>query len=471
MCQACIARGLRIDDHDARSAGAALATAPEAASKAVTDERAILTTQQNGDDNWRWNAESPLGTGVVVTYSFARGGDLPAVTDGSKNAYGANGFSAFSAAQQAGFRAAAAEFVATAGIILVEVASGGMIDVYNAHNSSVGGWAWIPYVTSSYVSEVDLVIDYSGSLAKGGYGYYLLLHELGHAMGLAHPHEDGGDAFVLSSAVDSTASTVMSYNYMGGVTGLQHLDQDALQTLYGSPIASSTWTFAMEKGAIAASGGNGADTLSAARSAQNAVFDYVVRAGGGNDTVTGEAGDDFMRGDNGLDRLFGLGGNDHLRGGRHDDRIDGGSGGDVLNGGSGADQITGGSGNDSILGRTGWDTLSGDAGDDRIDGFWGRDVIDGGLGDDTIIGGRGHDTLTGGGGTDVFVFSANSKKDTITDFDASAEKLDFRGTGFDFTDVSLTAVSGGVLVEVGRVDITLQGVALGDIGADDFLFN
>lgn len=32
----------------------------------------------------------------------------------------------------------------------------------------------------------------SGGLQIGGYGYYTLLHEIGHGLGLAHPHDNGG---------------------------------------------------------------------------------------------------------------------------------------------------------------------------------------------------------------------------------------------------------------------------------------
>jgi len=35
-------------------------------------------------------------------------------------------------------------------------------------------------------------------LAVGGYGFTTILHELGHALGLGHPHDFGGDSHRLA---------------------------------------------------------------------------------------------------------------------------------------------------------------------------------------------------------------------------------------------------------------------------------
>ena len=63
----------------------------------------------------------------------------------------------------------------------------------------------------------------NGGLEVGGYGFYTLIHEFGHGLGLAHPHDTGGGSDVMPgvfSAFNSFGAfnlnqgifTVMSYN-------------------------------------------------------------------------------------------------------------------------------------------------------------------------------------------------------------------------------------------------------------------
>ena len=39
--------------------------------------------------------------------------------------------------------------------------------------------------------------DGGGGLERGGFGYVTIVHELGHGLGLAHPHDTGGGSTVL----------------------------------------------------------------------------------------------------------------------------------------------------------------------------------------------------------------------------------------------------------------------------------
>ena len=102
-----------------------------------------------------------------------------------------------------------------------------------------------------------------GYLDKGAYGYVTIIHELGHAMGLAHPHDGGGDADATkfpgvtsdnplgTHEMNQGIWTTMSYNdgwkghyseyYDYGWQGtLMALDIAALQKLYGVNTSTAT---------------------------------------------------------------------------------------------------------------------------------------------------------------------------------------------------------------------------------------
>ena len=74
-------------------------------------------------------------------------------------------------------------------------------------------------------------------------------------------------------------------------------------------------------------------------------------------------------------------------------------------------------------------TLTGSGLADKLTGGIGNDTLSGGAGNDTLIGGLGNDSLTGGAGTDYFLFNTvantTTNKDTITDFVAGTDKLQF----------------------------------------------
>jgi Ca2+-binding RTX toxin-like protein len=79
------------------------------------------------------------------------------------------------------------------------------------------------------------------------------------------------------------------------------------------------------------------------------------------------------------------------------------------------------SSNEVILGSTNADTLVGTSGNDIIIGNGGNDTITGGLGADTLTGGSGHVTFVYNSIAD----STPSSHDTITDFNASRDIINF----------------------------------------------
>lgn len=115
--------------------------------------------------------------------------------------------------------------------------------------------------------------------------------------------------------------------------------------------------------ALTATGGPGADILTAVNATATAVF----HGDEGDDTLHGGAQNDYLYGDDGRDHLYGGASFDLLSGGDGNDELfgqlggddeRGGNGRDLIDGGSGDDRLSGGRGRDALLGRTGADRLS-----------------------------------------------------------------------------------------------------------------
>ncbi len=472
MCVRCLAAKRLLDEcSDSKTSTESMAVGGPAAGSSgtvVSDERSILY-YLDGGDNFRWNSEDTLGSSILVTYSFGTGSDLPSVANAYDNPFDASSFSSFTEDQRNNFRLAASEFMAVSGIVLVEIESGADINVFNAHGTYVGGYADLPYVSGSYQSDVELVVDSSGDYDPGSYGYYTILHELGHAVGLDHTHEG---AYTLSSGIDSTANTVMSYNYDGSQQGLKSLDHAALQDIYGGTVMSTGWSLSHNgsKSRLDGSGTGAADSFALPSMVDGSGMATKIMGYGGNDAITGNNAMDILRGNSGNDYLNGQGGSDKLRGGSGADSLFGGSGSDFIHGGSGDDTLYGGAGNDDLIGASGSDDLYGEMGNDLLSGLLGDDALSGGMGNDTLNGGKGDDQLSGGSGADVFVFGASDDADTIIDFNTTMDIIRFVGTGASFADLTLTAVSGGTEVALGGTVIELDGVSIGSLGADQFDF-
>ncbi|WP_406854657.1 DUF4214 domain-containing protein [Alsobacter sp. KACC 23698] len=185
---------------------------------------------------------------------------------------------------------------------------------------------------------------------KGSQVFYMAMHEIGHALGLKHPHDDGGTGhptYAQVGAVDSPFLTVMSYGTPPGSTmaagwpatpGVNEVS--ALQYLYGA----NRWTAA----------GNTSYQLTA-----TSPFQTIYDAGGTDklDVSTFSTAfvldlrPGFLSGQASSARpCFGI-----SYGTVIEDAI-AGSGADTINGNDGPNRIQGGGGNDSIYGGPGIDT-------------------------------------------------------------------------------------------------------------------
>lgn len=292
----------------------------------------------------------------------------------------------------------------------------------------------------------------------------------------------GGDGWHINTELFDSAGqlTAIGDVFAGAIAdGVGGDDQqitgtDGDDTLYG------------EDGNDVLSGGDGDDRL------LGRADDDALYGGAGNDVLGGGGGNDLLIGAPGDDRLYGGPGGDTLSGGAGADRLLGKTGADVLHGGAGNDVAAGGDGHDRLFGGADGDRLYGGAGDDRLVGNAGPDVLRGGAGNDVLAGGGGNDrlfggtggdllrggpgndTLAGGDGADRFVFQPGGDKDTVLDFEAKVDLLDFRPFDFDsHSDVLDLARQNGpdVVVEFddGQV-VQLNSFSLALLGAEDILF-
>jgi Ca2+-binding RTX toxin-like protein len=106
-----------------------------------------------------------------------------------------------------------------------------------------------------------------------------------------------------------------------------------------------------------------------------------------------------------------------------------------------------------------------------IGGGAGVDTITGSTGADTITGGVGADVLTGGAGADTYVMLAADAGDTITDFAAAADFIDYN-TALKSKDAAVTDPTGyqddnaGVAIAVDTSVFELTGVTTGGTAAN-----
>ena len=431
----------------------------------VDDYSAILAYLDSPSS--RWNAFTDLGTSVVITYSFYDTPDLPPGTEGS---YGVDTFSEFTAFQRAQMRSVIEEAAEVAGIVFVEVGSGhGMINMMSGSNSegasiSASGYAYYPGAGETWTGASDLVMIYQDFTA-GTFTYQVLLHELGHALGLSHTH--GGET-VLDEAHDHNENSVMTYNWSWDhMTEYGLLDREALTHLYGGAGRTRGYeTRINDAGEIVVILSDRDDRL-------------ITPDQGG--VLAGRGGDDRLFGREGVDRLFGGKGGDLLEGGLGDDRLVGGRGWDRLIGdredvwSGGEDLLLGGYGRDILFGNRGDDDLRGNQHADRLFGNQGADRLHGGLGNDRLFGGDGDDRMTGGAGADRFLFTEDDRfdRDTITDFAVGLDTLDLSRLGVTSADVlDLRQTDTGLEIGVTGhwLTITLEGLTLDNFALQNVHF-
>ncbi len=240
----------------------------------------------------------------------------------------------------------------------------------------------------------------------------LILHELGHAMGLKHSF----DAPFVPAGTDSNKYTVMSYSSNPD----NGLDSDAMM-LYDILALQDIWGAASYKVGDSSYTGKRTSTVDAVWDTGG--IDVFDASGYTKGVKISLREGEFSRFGNYDDVVITFGTViENAKGGDGWDQIDGNAINNVLSGGRGADGIRGNSGNDQIMG---------DGGNDKLSGGWGKDKVFGGGGGDVVVGNQGNDVLVGGKHSDTFIFREGYDRDLIRDFRDDVDVIDLTDFGFD----------------------------------------
>ncbi|WP_158967395.1 M10 family metallopeptidase [Chachezhania sediminis] len=332
-----------------------------------------------------------------------------------------SGWTPLTEAEKTAFRQALAQIAAVANVSFVETPDNAdpVLDVGKVllPGSTTGfGGPSISFFGDQIRSYDGYVVyDTEEDLASGTVDVRnLLLHELGHALGLKHPFS--GD-HTLPAAEETNKFTLMSYtdNPDNGERsdGLEIYDIYALQSIWGAAAhngGDTVYTGPGNDTVFAVWDSGGTDTFSANGRSGAVLLD--LREGRFS---TFDATDDVaIAFDTRIENAIGGSGDDRLIGNGLDNRMSGKGGNDVLKGGGGGDKLLGGAGRDTLLGNGGTDKLLGGGS---------RDKLKGGAGADVLNGQKGNDVLIGGGGGDMFLFARNGGRDRIKDFQDDVDTI------------------------------------------------
>ncbi|WP_339873364.1 M10 family metallopeptidase C-terminal domain-containing protein [uncultured Brevundimonas sp.] len=416
----------------------------------VTDAGAQLTRNSSG-----WSGV--VGGSATVTYAFrsTAPGTMPSDT---------GGFSQFTSLQITATLLALTAWSDVANVTFLRVDDGAgysnnatiLFSNYSTGSDGAAAFAYTPgnAATSSNSGDVWInnTLSYNATPVILGYGQQVLLHEIGHAIGLSHPAaynaSAGGTVTYTNDAIyfeDSRQYSVMSYfsetntgaDYRTGGGTRQYaaapmLDDIAgAQRLYGANMSTRAGDTVYGFNSTAVQPWFNASTTSA--------LIFAVWDAGGTDTL------DFSG--------YAMAQTIDLRQGAFSSV--GGLVGNVA--------IALGAVIENVVGGTGADTIRGNSAANRINGNGGNDVIDGGLGIDTVVfsGPRSAYTVTWSG--QVGTVAGGGATVTLTNVEFLA-----------FSDITIAAApTGGITVAGDVTSETITGSAfadtIGGLGGDDVI--
>lgn len=225
-----------------------------------------LIYSSQGMANWNW-LRSPENT---VFYTFSLPSYDAALSGGDARTTAIS----FSAEQQVHARNALQYVDSVTGLFHLETTDLEKANLFFANADlvdssttgiTIGEYEYVVNGRTGEIGDLDLkqylyldTDDGLMNLNPGSYGYETLLHELGHALGLGHPHEE----LRLGAAKDNTSQTLMSYEASGGpYASFRAIDLAALDFIYGGDgmggiIYGSISTASESNDSVSEEGGN-----------------------------------------------------------------------------------------------------------------------------------------------------------------------------------------------------------------------
>ena len=303
-------------------------------------------------------------------------------------------------------------------------------------SSNILGSFGIPVVSDELVGYFNTRANSwnPSGVRPGGLGFVTIIHEIGHGLGLAHPHDNDSGSRLFpgvfsqndrgTHGLNQGVWTTMTYNDGLNGRGYQStpmaLDIAAIQRLYGANMSHNT-------------GGN---TYSLPTRNGPGTSYFSIWDAGGYDTISARNATDSAVINLNSAPLSGPNAGGYLS---SVSQVDGGStiaNGVVIEraiGGFSHDRLIGNSASNVIVGNEGNDVLTGHGGNDVLSGGTGNDLLIGHQGNDILNGGSGHNRLHSGVGYDVFYFSVLDRAiDTILDFNPAADYIDVNARAFGF---------------------------------------
>jgi hypothetical protein len=296
----------------------------------VSDYRSLIS-------GLNWNGSEVFGKSTVLIYSFSQA--IPYYMLDENPSYAAT-FAALNDFEKGIIRQALSQWSSVSGLTFVESANrvGDLnfsfvdMDAIGVGAAAAAGLGAHPAAFDFRDSEGKLraySTDYRAGgdvwfgtdyRASAGYEADLItvaLHEIGHALGLKHPHDVmPGHQEVLDP--DPVGSTVMSYQYRPTVLG--PIDIAAIQYLYGPPGGATDWTLDLGKERVAFTGTSAAEVI------RGTAWDDIIHGNGGADIISSSMGNDRIfvgsgevtaKGGDGIDLAYSLaksGGRDKISG-------------------------------------------------------------------------------------------------------------------------------------------------------------